>query len=59
MAITEPTEKLANLTELQRLRDLGRYYLQKDMVAQALQTYVSLLEKNPDDVATLVIIGDS
>ncbi len=59
MVFNEPTEKLTNLTEMQRLRDLGRYYLHNDMVAQALQTYIQLLELDPADVATLVIIGDS
>lgn len=59
MAIDETTENLENFTELQRLRDLGRYYLHRDLVAQALQTYTALLEKFPDDVSTLVIVGDS
>ncbi len=59
MVLDEPTAKLSNLTELQRLRDLGRYYLHNDMVAQALQTYIQILDLDPRDVATLVIIGDS
>ncbi len=59
MVINESSESLMDLTELQRLRDLGRYYLHRDMVTQALQTYAALLEKFPDDVATLVIVGDS
>lgn len=59
MVLDEPTDKLSSLTELQRLRDLGRYYLHNDMVAQALRTYTQILELDPNDVATLVIIGDS
>jgi len=59
MVINEPEENHTNLTELTRLRDLGRYYLQRDMVARALETYASLLEKFPDDVSTMVIIGDA
>ncbi len=59
MALNDTADSLQNITELQRLRDLGRYYLQRDMVAQALQTYAALLEKFPDDVSTLVIVGDS
>lgn len=59
MALNESADSLQNITELQRLRDLGRYYLQRDLVAQALQTYAALLEKFPDDISTLVIVGDS
>ncbi len=59
MVLNDTADSLQNITELQRLRDLGRYYLQRDMVAQALQTYAALLEKFPDDVSTLVIVGDS
>lgn len=59
MVMDKPSANLDNLTELQRLRDLGRYYLHHDMVAQALHTYAVLLEKFPEDVATLVVMGDS
>jgi hypothetical protein len=59
MVVDKPSENLIDLTELQRLRELGRYYLHHDMVARALQTYAALLEKFPGDVSTLVIVGDS
>jgi glycosyltransferase involved in cell wall biosynthesis len=59
MVMDKSSENLENLTEMQRLRDLGRYYLHHDMVAQALHTYAVLLDKFPQDVATLVVVGDS
>ncbi|HEX7555684.1 MAG TPA: hypothetical protein VF338_03590, partial [Leptolinea sp.] len=59
MAVNESTDNLQNNNDLRHLRDLGRRYLHSDRIDQALQTYVALLNKYPDDVATLVIIGDS
>ncbi|NMB53332.1 MAG: hypothetical protein GYA15_01410 [Leptolinea sp.] len=59
MGFNNYSENLENLTEIQRLRDLGRYYLHHNLIAQALQTYTALLEKFPEDAATLVIVGDS
>ena len=58
--VTDPqTDTLIDRSELLRLRELGKYYLQRNMIAQALQTYLTLLEKFPEDASTLVIMGDS
>jgi hypothetical protein len=59
MVIDHPTDTDIDKTELSRLRDLGKYYLQRSLIAQALQTYLTLLDKYPEDASTLVIIGDS
>jgi tetratricopeptide (TPR) repeat protein len=48
-----------NQHELQRLRDLGQYYLQTNNISLALKTYAAILEMNPEDIGSLVIIGDS
>jgi len=58
--VTDPqTDTLIDRSELLRLRELGKYYLQQNLIAQALQAYLALLEKFPEDVSTLVIMGDS
>jgi len=59
MVIDQPTDTVIDKSELLRLRELGKYYLQRNLIVQALQTYLALLEKCPDDVSTLVIMGDS
>jgi hypothetical protein len=59
MVIDQLTDTVIDKSELFRLRDLGKYYLQQNLIVQALQTYLALMEKYPDDVSTLVIIGDS
>lgn len=60
MMVNDPqTDTLIDRSELLRLRELGKYYLQRNMIAQALQTYLTILEKYPEDASTLVIMGDS
>jgi hypothetical protein len=59
MVIDHTTDTDIDKTELSRLRDLGKYYLQHNLIAQALQTYLTLLDRFPEDASTLVIIGDS
>jgi hypothetical protein len=59
MVIDRPTDTDTDKSELLRLRELGKYYLQRNQIVQALQTYLALIEKYPEDVSSLVIIGDS
>lgn len=59
MAVKKTTNPSLNQKELQRLRDLGRYYLQSNKIDQALQTYVALLDEYPEDVGSIIILGDS
>lgn len=59
MAVRMVTNKSMDQIELHRLRDLGRYYLQSNKIDQALQTFVALLDKFPDDIGSIVILGDS
>jgi hypothetical protein len=59
MVIDQATDTVIDKSELLRLRELGKYYLQRNLIVQALQAYLALLEKYPDDVSTLVIMGDS
>lgn len=59
MVIDRPTDTDTDKTELTRLRELGKYYLQRNLIVQALQTYLVLIEKYPEDVSSLVIFGDS
>jgi tetratricopeptide (TPR) repeat protein len=59
MSVKKPSKMTLNHDEPSRLRDLGRYYLQSNKIDLALQTYVSLLEKYPEDVGSIIILGDS
>jgi tetratricopeptide (TPR) repeat protein len=59
MTVKKTSNASLNLKELQRLRDLGRNYLQSNKIDQALQTYVALLDKFPDDIGSIIILGDS
>lgn len=46
-------------SELQRLKDQGRVYLKSNQLDRALRTYAAILREHPDDVDTLLILGDS
>jgi glycosyltransferase involved in cell wall biosynthesis len=59
MAVEKVTDPPMNQIELKRLRDLGRYYLQSNKIDQALITFVTLLDKFPDDIGSIIILGDS
>ncbi|MEI8132444.1 MAG: hypothetical protein WCG34_08420 [Leptolinea sp.] len=59
MAVKKPATKLLNQNELHRLRDLGSYYLQSNLIDQALKTYVALLNEYPEDIGSIIILGDS
>ncbi len=59
MVIDQQTDTVIDHSELLRLRELGKNYLQRNLIVQALQTYLTLLEKYPEDASTLVIMGDS
>ena len=59
MAVKKTTNSSMNQIELKRLRDLGRYYLQSNKIDQALRTFVTLLDKFPEDIGSIIILGDS
>jgi tetratricopeptide (TPR) repeat protein len=46
-------------SELQRLKDQGRVYLKSNQLDKALKTYAAILRDHPEDVDTLLILGDS
>ena len=46
-------------TELKRLKEQGRAFLKSNQIDKALRIYARILQENPNDLDSLLILGDS